>query len=96
MDAEVAVRTESVLDAGAMFDVPAALRLTAEISRMPAAAQVVIDFLRTRECHDFALAVLSQALLRLGQHAPQVKTRGLTTHHARILRYLGGPESLLA
>ena len=96
MDAELVVRTESVLDAGAMFDVPAALRLASEISRMPAAAQVVIDFVRTRECHDFALAVLLQALLRLGGGAPQVKTRGLTTHHARVLRYLGGPESLLA
>jgi hypothetical protein len=96
MSAELAVRTESVLEAGAMFDVPAALRLATEISRMPAASQVVIDFVRTRECHDFALAVLSQALVRMGVAAPQVRARGLTSHHTRVIRYLGGPASLLA
>jgi hypothetical protein len=95
MDGKLAVRTESVLDAGAMFDVPAAMRLASEISQLPAAAQVVIDFVRTRECHDFALAVLSQALIRMGR-TPQVKARGLTTHHTRVLRYLGNPGCLLA
>ncbi|HYV49399.1 MAG TPA: hypothetical protein VFA20_31285 [Myxococcaceae bacterium] len=95
MDAQLAVRTESVLDAGVMFDVPAAMRLASEISRLPEASQVVIDFVRTRECHDFALAVLLQALLRI-RGGPQVKARGLTSHHARVLRYLGGPDSLLA
>jgi hypothetical protein len=86
----------SVLDAGSLFDVPAALRLAAEVSRMPAASSVVIDFRLTRECHDFALAALSQALIRLGQACPQVRTRGLSRHHARVLQYLGEPASLLA
>jgi len=87
---------ESVLEAGALFDVPAALRLAEEIARMPPAAQVVIDFLRTRDCHDFALAALSQALVRLGGGGPRVRTRGLNQHHARVLRYLGEPGLLLA
>jgi hypothetical protein len=96
MDAEPVGRSESVLEAGALFDVPAALRLAEQIARMPAAEEVVIDFVRTRECHDFALAVLSQALVRLGGGGPQVRTRGLNRHHARVLRYLGEPGSLLA
>lgn len=96
MNAEAPAGTESVLEAGALFDVPAALRLAEEIARMPPAAQVVIDFLRTRECHDFALATLSQALVRLGSGARHVRTRGLNRHHARVLRYLGEPGALLA
>lgn len=88
----------AVLDAGTLFDVPAALRLASEVARMPAASSVVIDFRLTRECHDFALAALSQALIRLGlgRSGPQVRTRGLNRHHARVLQYLGEPSSLLA
>lgn len=96
MDAERAAGTEAVLEAGLLFDVPAAMRVATEIAGLPPASQVVIDFLRTRECHDFALAVLSQALARMGGEGSQVRTRGLTTHHARVLRYLGGPIGLLA
>src|SRR6185295_7180985 len=100
MNAEPAVGmeavSEAVLEAGALFDVPAALRLAKAIASMPQASKVVIDFLHTRECHDFALAVLAQALVRLDGGVLQVKTRGLTTHHERLLRYLGGPAVLLA
>ena len=96
MNTELSVMTEAVLEAGTLFDVPAAMRLASEIARMPPAAQVVIDFVRTRECHDFALATLSQALVRMGGGAPRVRTRGLNRHHARVLRYLGEPPNLLA
>jgi len=95
MNAEPLEDTEQVLEAGALFDVPAALRLAEQVARMPPASQVVIDFVRTRECHDFALATLSQALVRLGGGL-QVRTRGLNRHHARVLRYLGEPVALLA
>ncbi|HVE85465.1 MAG TPA: hypothetical protein VND93_21575 [Myxococcales bacterium] len=88
--------SEAVLDAGGLFDVPAALRLAQEIARLPPSASVVIDFVRTRECHDFALAALSQALVRMAGLGPQVKTRGLNQHHARVLRYLDAPAGLLA
>lgn len=100
MDAEPGVGTEAVreavLEAGALFDVPAALRLAKAIAGLPPASRVVIDFLHTRECHDFALAVLAQALGRMKGGVLQVRARGLTTHHERVLRYLGGPAVLLA
>jgi len=95
MNAEPLADAEKVLEAGALFDVPAALRVAEQIARLPPASQVVIDFLRTRECHDFALATLSQALVRMGSGL-QVRTRGLNRHHARVLRYLGEPGMLLA
>src|SRR5262245_54198138 len=88
--------SEAVLEAGALFDVPAAMRLAKAIASMPRTSQVVIDFLHTRECHDFALAVLAQALVRADGGVLQVRARGLTTHHERLLRYLGGPAFLLA
>lgn len=90
------IEVEAVLDAGSVFDVPAALRLTDHISRLSSASAVVIDFLRTRECHDFALAALSQALVQPGRIGPRVRLRGLTRHHARVLRYMGEPVDLLA
>jgi len=76
--------------------VPAALRLTDHISRLSSAGAVVIDFLHTRECHDFALAALSQALVRPDRVGPRVRLRGLTLHHARVLRYMGEPTDMLA
>lgn len=96
MGVAISAGSEAVLDAGALFDVPAALRLADHIARMPPASLVVVDFLRTRECHDFALAALSQALVRLRRDGPQVRLRGLNRHHARVLKYLGSPENLLA
>src|SRR5688572_16078625 len=87
---------ESLLDAGSIFDVQAALKLAEAIARVPPGTEVIIDFTHTRACHDFALAALSHALVRLGRDGPRVKTRGLSRHHHRVLRYLGDAGTVLA
>jgi hypothetical protein len=88
--------TDSLFEAGPIFDVPAALRLADAIARVPPGTDVVIDFTHTRACHDFALAALSHALIRLGANGPRVRTRGLSRHHQRVLRYLGDAGTVLA
>lgn len=74
------------------FDVPEAWRLRDEIgARTP--MPVVIDFGRVREFHDFALAVLVDAVAALGVRALSIQ--GLGMHQRRLLEYLGfDPQSL--
>lgn len=69
------------------FDVGVALKLREEIARLPPSQPILLDFSRTRECHDFALAALVHALVTMGREG--VTTRGLRDHHRRLLKYLG-------
>lgn len=69
------------------FDVGVALRLREDIARLPASEPVLLDFSRTRDCHDFALAALVHALATMGREG--VTTRGLRDHQRRLLKYLG-------
>ena len=51
-----------------------------------AGAVIEVDLCDVREFHDFAVAVLGQAL---GTTRARVKVRGLRQHHIRVLRYFG-------
>lgn len=79
----------TTLNVDPIFDVSAALKLREAISRLPKAEPVVIDFSRTKECHNFALAALVHALATIGR--TDVGTRGLSEHQHRLLKYLGHP-----
>lgn len=79
--AEVLIKPEGI------FDIPAAWRLRETVSRLPPESCVTIDFSGLKECHDFALAALLQAVA--GAPGPRLQTRGLRQHQERLLRYLG-------
>lgn len=73
-----------------VFDIPAALRMRDALQLLPRATPVTLDFSALRECHDFALAALLQAVATQG--GPVLLTRGLRQHQHRLLRYLGVGE----
>jgi hypothetical protein len=79
--ADVVLRPEGI------FDVPAAWRLRESLRMLPQGCQVTIDFSGLRECHDFALAGLLQAVA--SAQGPRLSVRGLCHHQERLLRYLG-------
>src|SRR4051812_28389637 len=64
---EVVSRPGTTLAVDPVFDVSAALKLREAIAQLPPAEPVVIDFTRTRECHNFALAALVHALATIGR-----------------------------
>lgn len=76
------------LEVGRVFDVPEAWLVRDSISRASPTARIVLDFRRTAELHDFALAVLVEALTTLDR---RVELRGLGKHHQSLLRLLGRP-----
>jgi hypothetical protein len=57
-------------------------------SRSPAGSTLDLDFRGVRTCHDVALLLLAQDI-RLGP--AQYTLRGLSSHHLRLLGYLGAP-----
>lgn len=81
------------IEIGRVFDVPEAWLARDQIQRTPAGTRVILDFHRTSELHDFALAVLIEAL----SHASRkVQIRGLGRHHRSLLKLLGRSVEALA
>lgn len=76
----VVIRIEGV------FDVVAAQAVVRDLERAPVERDVRIDLSHVREIHDFAVAVLAQALAKRGVN---VSVRGLRQHQLRLLGYLG-------
>jgi anti-anti-sigma regulatory factor len=76
----VEIRMEGV------FDVAAAQSAVRALERAPAERDVRIDLTHVREFHDFAVAVLAQALAK---RRDRVSVRGLRQHQLRLLTYLG-------
>jgi anti-anti-sigma regulatory factor len=78
--APVEIRMEGV------FDVTAAQAVVRAIEKAPSEREVRIDVTHVREFHDFAVAVLAQALAKRREN---VSVRGLRQHQLRLLNYLG-------
>lgn len=78
------------IEVGRVFDVPEAWLVRDAIARAPKDVKVALDFRRTAEMHDFALAVLVQTLARMER---PVEFRGLGKHHQSLLKMLGTPVS---
>jgi len=76
----VEIRMEGV------FDVTAAQTVVRALDRSPMETDVRIDLTHVREFHDFAVAVLAQALAK---RRDRVAVRGLRQHQLRLLNYLG-------
>jgi len=76
----VEIRMEGV------FDVTAAQAVVRALDLQPFESEVRIDLTHVREFHDFAVAVLAQALAPRRDH---VAVRGLRQHQLRLLTYLG-------
>jgi anti-anti-sigma regulatory factor len=76
----VEIRMEGV------FDVSAAQGVVRTLEKAPADLFVRIDLTHVREFHDFAVAVLAQALAKRREN---VTVCGLRQHQLRLLRYLG-------
>jgi hypothetical protein len=80
-------RRETVIRLDRAFDLPAARMVEHTLRRMAAGDRVRIDFGRVQQFHDFAVAVLAQALA--GRRGVVVKVEGLRMHQVRLLRYFG-------
>lgn len=76
----VEIRVEGV------FDVTAAQGVVRTLDKAPAERDVIVDLTHVREFHDFAVAVLAQALAKRREN---VSVRGLRQHQLRLLNYLG-------
>lgn len=76
----VEIRMEGV------FDVAAAQSVVRALDKAPAERDVLVDVTHVREFHDFAVAVLAQALAKRREN---VAVRGLRQHQLRLLNYLG-------
>jgi anti-anti-sigma regulatory factor len=76
----VEIRMEGV------FDVAAAQTVVRAIERSSSERDVRIDLTHVREFHDFAVAVLAQALAKRRE---RVAVCGLRQHQLRLLQYLG-------
>ncbi len=78
---------------GDVFDVPEAWRVRDLITSCSTHEEILLDFRRTHEFHDFALAVLLAGLANATH--PPVAALGLSAHQMASLRYLGcDPRSL--
>lgn len=76
-----------------VFDVPEAWRVRDLITSCSNHDEVRLDFRRTHEFHEFALAVLLAGLANANH--PPVVALGLGAHQMASLRYLGcDPRSL--
>lgn len=75
------------VEVGRVFDVPEAWLIRDAIRRAPPEMRIALDFRRTAELHDFALAVLVETFTR---EKERIEVRGLGRHHRSLLRLLGG------
>ena len=80
------VNGESVIRLEGTFDGLAARRVEALLAGAEGGLRFQIDLTHVREFHDFAIAVLAQALTRC---RASVALRGLRQHQVRLLRYFG-------
>lgn len=76
------------IQVGRVFDVPEAWLIRDTIARAPNTVRIALDFRRTAELHDFALAVLVETLAK---EKERIELRGLGRHHQSLLRLLGRP-----
>jgi hypothetical protein len=72
---------------GARFGAREAERIAEAVAAFSPVSKVTVDFGRTRDFEDAALVPLSRSLGGLA--GAEVVVRGLTRHHARLLRHLG-------
>jgi hypothetical protein len=70
-----------------VFDIDAARRLSELLSRARADEVFTVDLGQVHEFHDHSIAILAGVLG--GSCAARVAVRGLSQHHARLLRYFG-------
>lgn len=87
-DRPVATAAEAgvlTVEVGRIFDVPEAWLIRDHLARAPQDTRLALDFRRTAELHDFALAVLVETL---SKEAHRLELRGLGKHHQRLLRML--------
>lgn len=89
-EAVTAAQPSKTLRVDGVFDVSAALKLREAIAQLPSSEEVLLDFSRTKECHDFALAALVHAIATMNR--TRVMTRGLSSHQHRLLKYLGDSQ----
>jgi STAS domain len=88
MDAQVQCPPgDAVFSIAGVFNAFTARRYAAQLAELPPAASVVLDFSHAREVTDLALGVLATTVA--ASPHPRIVLRGLTTHHERMLRYLG-------
>ena len=80
------VAGDVVLRLSGTLDVAAAQVLRGVLSEIDRASHVVVDFSQVREFHDLALGSLARTLSQR-----PIQLRGLRTHQARMLEYLGVP-----
>ena len=93
MRPEEAVSDDGVISVDGLFDGLAARRVEALLTRAEAGRRLHVDLTQVREFHDFAIAVLANALT----HCPaKVVLRGLRQHQIRLLRYFGVDSGPLA
>jgi anti-anti-sigma regulatory factor len=69
-----------------IFDVTAAQSVVRALEKAPSGRDVRVDLTHVREFHEFAVAVLAQALAKRREN---VSVRGLRQHQLRLLNYLG-------
>jgi anti-anti-sigma regulatory factor len=86
MRLEQASHAVTVVRLEGVFDGPAARRLEALLVDAGVSARIHVDLTHVREFHDFAIAVLGQALTRT---RASVSLRGLRQHQIVVLRYFG-------
>jgi len=86
MRPEATTAEPSVIRLEGSLDGMAARRVEALLTRAEPGAGIQIDLTHIREFHDFAVAVLANALTRC---RAAVSVRGLRLHQIRLLRYLG-------
>jgi anti-anti-sigma regulatory factor len=86
MRLETMMAADSVIRLEGAFDGVTARRLEALLVDAAEGLPFDIDMTQVREFHDFAIAVLGQALTRTRAH---VRIRGLRQHQIRVLRYFG-------
>jgi hypothetical protein len=86
MRLETMLAADPVIRLEGAFEGVTARRLEALLADAVEGSPVDIDMTQVREFHDFAIAVLGQALTRTRAH---VRIRGLRQHQIRVLRYFG-------
>jgi hypothetical protein len=67
------------------FDASAASRLSGWLVEVPCGQPLVVDFSHVKTCEDLGLAKVAHDLAA----RQRLVVRGLTRHHARMLRYFG-------
>lgn len=86
MQASRAGDGNDVIRLNGVFDGVAARRLEGALLRAEPGTSFQVDLSKVQEFHDFAIAVLANAMRHSQAH---VSVKGLRQHHLRLLRYFG-------